>query len=208
MVDERTAYKLFIRDIADRPLNSEEGRLSYIDYNGLDVSTVRVMGTLVSRYDSEGFTILTLDDSTETISVRAFGEDKGMLENFNVGETVDVIGPMREYEGENYILPRSVHRIEDPNWEIVRNLELMIRAKKTGVRLAESPGVDVEEVVEEDPKPLVINLIEKLDAGDGADYNALLKDSGLEDAQLDKTLNDLLSDSEIYEPKIGKFKKI
>ncbi|MFQ5800690.1 MAG: OB-fold nucleic acid binding domain-containing protein [Candidatus Hydrothermarchaeales archaeon] len=207
-MDDRTGYKLFIRDITDRPLNSEEGRRPYVNYNGLEVSTVRVMGAVVSRYDSEGFTILTIDDSTETVSVRTFGEDVERVRDIGVGDTVDVIGTLREYEGETYIMPRSLCRVEDPNWEVVRNLELLIRAKKTGVGVAEGRGVDVEEVVEEDLKPIVLRLIEKLDSGDGADYKTLLKESSLEDAQLDQALNDLLSDSDIYEPKIGRFKKV
>ncbi|RMF90646.1 MAG: hypothetical protein D6733_03245 [Methanobacteriota archaeon] len=207
-MDERTAYKLFISDIVERKIHSEEGRLPYIDYNGLQVSTVRVMGTVVSRHDSERYSIITIDDSTETISVRAFGEDMELLSKIAPGDTVDVIGALREYEGENYLLPIVVYRVSDPNWEVVRKLELHIRAKKTGVRLSETPGVYVEEVVEEDLKPLVLSLIERLDEGDGADYNTLLKDSGLEDTRLDETLNELLSNSEIYEPKIGRFKKV
>lgn len=207
-MDDRTGYKLFIRDVAERALHRREDGRAYIDYDGHSLSTVRVMGVVVSKYDSEKFTIVTLDDSTETISVRAFGEDKGLLENVFVGATIDVIGALREYEEETYIAPRSVWLVEDPNWEVVRNLELLIRAKKSGVTTSVEEVLDEEAPQEEDLKPIVLALIEKLDAGDGADYNALLKDSGLEDTLLDRALNKLLSDSEIYEPKIGKFKKV
>ena len=206
-MDERTAYKLFIRDISERTLNKEEGRLSYIEYNNTPVSTVRAMGVVVSRYDTEGYTILTLDDSTETVSVRAFGEDKRLLEAVALGVTVDVVGTLREYEGEVYIAPRSVWIVEDPNWEVARTLELLIRARKSGATVKKEEVLDVEEA-QEDLKPVVLGLIEKLDPGDGADYKSLLKQSGLEDAEFDQVLNDLLSNSDIYEPKIGKFKRI
>jgi RPA family protein len=206
-MDDRTAYKLFIRDITDRTLNKTEERLSYIELNGVTVSTVRVMGVVVSRYDTEGYTILSLDDSTETISVRAFGEDKNIVSAVLVGDTVDVVGTLREYEEETYIVPRSVWRVEDPNWEVVRKLELLIRAKKSGLGFTEEEVLD-QEVEEPELKSIVLSLIEKLDTGSGADYNALLKDSGIEGSQVDETLNDLLKDGEIYEPKIGKFKKV
>lgn len=207
-MDDRTGYKLFIRDVAERALNKREDGGAYIDYGDHLLSTVRVMGVVVSKYEAEKFTIVTLDDSTETISVRAFGEDKGLLENVSIGSTIDVIGALREYEEETYIAPRTVWLVEDPNWEVVRNLELLIRAKKTGVTTSVEEVLDEEAPEEEDLKPVVLALIEKLDAGDGADYNALLKESGLEDALLDRALNDLLTESEIYEPKIGKFKRV
>jgi len=206
-MDNRTAVKLFVRDVTDRSLNKEEGQLSYIDFEGSLVSTVRLMGVVVSKYETDRFTIITLDDATETISVRVFGEDIDLLTDVKVGQTFDVIGTLRDYEEETYIAPRIVKMIEDPNWEVVRSLELLIQAKRLGADVAHETLIDEEEE-STDLKPLVMEAIEKIDEGDGADYNSILRDSGLEDAQLDETLNSLLGDSEIYEPKIGKFKKI
>jgi RPA family protein len=199
---------MFIRDVIDRTLNREEEGSSYIEYNGTPIHTVRVMGVVVSRFDSERFTILTLDDSTETISIRAFGEDQTLFEDVSPGDSIDVIGGLREYEEETYVAPRSLWKIEDPNWEIVRNLELLMRAKKTGAGVSNEEVLDEEAKESSELKPVVLGMIEKLDEGDGADYKTLLKESRLEDDVLDTTLNELLSNSDIYEPKLGKFKKV
>lgn len=207
-MDDRTAFKMFARDAVERTLNKDEDNRSYIEYDGEQIFTVRIMGVVVSKYDSERYTILTLDDSTETVSVRFFGEDKDMASNVSVGDSVDVIGTLREYEEETYVAPRTITMIEDPNWEVVRSLELLLRAKKTGIPVSQEEVLDTEETPASDLKPIILSLIEKLDEGDGADYNAILKGSGLKDTELDPTLNDLLSDSDIYEPKIGKFKKV
>jgi RPA family protein len=207
-MDDRTAFKVFIRDAVERALNKDDDNRSYIEYDGQQIFTVRVMGVVVSKYDSERFTILTLDDATETVSVRFFGEDKGMVANVSVGDTVDVIGTLREYEEETYIAPRIITEIEDPNWEVVRNLELLLRAKKAGITVSQEEVLDTEEEPASDLKPIVLSLIERLDEGDGADYNSILKESGLKDTELDPTLNYLLSNSDVYEPKIGKFKKV
>jgi RPA family protein len=207
-MDDRTAFKVFVRDAVERTLNKDEDNRSYIEYDGQQIFTVRVMGVAVSKYDSERFTILTLDDSTETVSVRFFGEDKDMAASVSVGDTVDVIGTLREYEDETYIAPRMITKIGHPNWEIVRNLELLLRAKKTGIAVPQEEVLDTEEEPKSDLKPIVLSLIERLDEGDGADYNSILKESGVKDTELDPTLNDLLSGSDIYEPKIGKFKKV
>jgi RPA family protein len=207
-MDDRTAFKVFVRDAVERMLNKDEDNRSYIEYDGQQIFTVHVMGVVVSKYDSERYTILTLDDATETVSVRFFGEDKDMAADVSVGDTVDVIGTLREYEDETYVSPRTITMIEDPNWEIVRNLELLLRAKKSGIAAPMEEVLDTEEKPSSDLKPIVLDLIERLDEGDGADYNAVLKESGLKDTELDPTLNDLLSDSDIYEPKIGKFKRV
>jgi|GEM_PF-1878783 len=208
-MDDRTAFKLFIRDAVERTLEKTEDGKSYIEYDGRQVFSVRLMGVVVSKYESERFTILTVDDSTETVSVRIFGDDRDRFEDVSVGDSVDVFGTLREYEEETYVAPWMIRRITDPNWEVVRSLELLLRAKKTGVTAPLEEVLDTEaEQSPADLKPAILEIIAHLDEGGGADYNAVLKESGLSDNELDQTLNSLLSESEIYEPKIGKFKKV
>ncbi len=208
-MDDRTAFKLFIRDVVERTLEKSEEGKSYIEYDDKQIFSVRLMGVVVSKYESERFTILTVDDSTETVSVRIFGDDRDRFEDVAVGDTVDVFGTLREYEEETYVAPWLIRPINDPNWEVVRSLELLLRAKKTGVAAPLEEVLDTEEEqVPADLKPAILELLSRLDEGDGADYNAVLKESGLSDNELDQTLNTLLSESEIYEPKIGKFKKV
>ncbi len=208
-MDDRTAFKLFIRDVVERTLEKSEEGKSYIEYDDKQIFSVRLMGVIVSKYESERFTILTVDDSTETVSVRIFGDDRDRFEDVAVGDTVDVFGTLREYEEETYVAPWLIRPINDPNWEVVRSLELLLRAKKTGVAAPLEEVLDTEEEqVPADLKPAILELLSRLDEGDGADYNIVLKESGLSDNELDQTLNTLLSESEIYEPKIGKFKKV
>ncbi len=205
-MDDRTAYKMFILDLIERPFSQEEGGPGTLDYAGISISTVRIMGTVVSRYEAENYLIYTLDDSTETVSVRIFGEDMERFSSYDVGDIVDVVGSLREYEGEKYIVPRTVQVVEDPNWEVARRLELLIRGKKMGVE-SSSAYMQIEDVVS-DFSGLIMDLVEKLDDGSGADYKELLKGSGLAEKQLDDGLNELLSKGDIYEPKIGRFKKV
>jgi len=65
----KAAKKLFIKDTADL----KAGDLC------------RVLGTVVSRYETEKYTIISLDDSTSTISVRAFDGGKKFLRTRNLG---------------------------------------------------------------------------------------------------------------------------
>lgn len=185
-----------------------------------EVSRIRVLGNVVSRYVDEGqrYASIALDDGSGTISARVFQESVALLREVKLGDIVDVIGKVKEYEDERYINLESVWRVDDPNWELVRRLELLVKKKRLeGKETIRSLVRDKEvkkeeeveeEVVSEDLKPLVSGLIEKLDEGEGVKYAELLKESKLEEEKLEEVLNELMGDGEIYEPKIGRFKKV
>ena len=74
----------------------------------------------------------------------------------------------------------------------------------------ELPTVE-EEVAEEssENEDLILQLIDELDQdGKGASYENLLEKSGLDEEKLDEVLLSLQENGEIYEPYLGKFKKI
>jgi len=75
----------------------------------------------------------------------------------------------------------------------------------------ELPTIEEEEVAEEsnENEDLILQLIDELDKdGRGAPYEDLLKKSGLDEEKLDEILLSLQEKGEIYEPYLGKFKKI
>jgi predicted transcriptional regulator len=162
------------------------------------ISRVRVLGTVVSKFISDDgkFGSVTLDDGTDTISLRVFGEDVKLIKEIDTGDIVDAVGRVREYEGEKYVSLESVWKIEDPNWELVRKLELVLKASKLAQK--EKP----------DPKGIVLDLIEKSDQGKGVKYVTLLDESGLNEDTLEGVLKELMNEGEIYEPKIGRFKRV
>jgi len=53
---------------------------------------VRIQGEVIKSKASEGFTILTLDDSTDSISVITY-------QKLNVSGNIEVIGKIKEYKG-------------------------------------------------------------------------------------------------------------
>jgi len=185
-----------------------------------EVSRIRVLGNVVSRYvdENQRYASIGLDDGSGTISARVFQDGVVLLHKIRVGDIVDVIGKVKEYEDERYINLESVWRVDDPNWELVRKLELLLKKKRLEGREAMESSVKdkeekkeekvEEEVVSEDLKALVSELIEKLDEGEGIKYAELLKESKLEEEKLEEVLNELMGDGEIYEPKIGRFKKV
>ncbi|MFH1774328.1 MAG: OB-fold nucleic acid binding domain-containing protein [Methanobacteriota archaeon] len=227
-IERGTASKICIKDVVDGKFIKAEQRFEpnlIVTPLNEKISRVRVMGTVVSRFVSEDgkYASLTLDDASDTITVRAFRDDIELLRDIKPGDIVDVVGKIKEYNEEKYIAPESIRKIEDPNWELVRKLELLLKesrleerkvgAVETEAKVAEQPASTpaeevVEETVSEDPKLVTLNLIEKMDEGEGVKYVTLLSESGLEEEKLESVLNELMGDGEVYEPKIGRFKRV
>ncbi len=108
-------------------------------WNGEDLDKARVMGTVVQRFLSNDgtYSTLTLDDGTETIRIKGWREDATMMRAFDLGQILDVIGHVREYDGEIYLSPITINGIEDPNWEPMRELEIysLRKVKKNDLQL-------------------------------------------------------------------------
>ncbi len=134
MIARGTATKIGIKDIADGEFvrSTERWEPNYLvtSFNP-KVSRVRVLATVVSTFVSEdkNFSTITLDDGSDTITVRGFEEDREILDGVNLGDIVDVVGKVKEYQEERYITPESIWKIDDPNWELVRRLELLSKTK-------------------------------------------------------------------------------
>jgi len=108
-------------------------------WNGENIDKARVMGTIAHKFSSNDgtYSALTLDDGTETIRVKGWREEAKAMQPFEIGQIVDVIGHLREYEGEIYLSPLSLSGISDPNWEPLRELEIykLRKVKKNDLQL-------------------------------------------------------------------------
>ena len=129
------------------------------------------MTKFITEDGNYGF--IVLDDETDTLRVKAFKNTK-IFDNIEVGDLVDVIGKIREYDEEIYLSPEIVRKIENPNFLILRKAELLnqkkefeeIKKKVKGFmksttdldeirKLAEAEGIDpgiVEAIAESEEK--------------------------------------------------------
>ncbi len=102
------------------------------------VSRVRVLGIVTYSTVSEDrrYGKIILEDGTGRISLRVWEEDVDLIldpdtgDPYGVGTILDVIAKIRAYKGEKYLYPTLIVKLEDPNWLIVSNLELMRRRLK------------------------------------------------------------------------------
>ncbi|MDI6642560.1 MAG: OB-fold nucleic acid binding domain-containing protein [Candidatus Hodarchaeaceae archaeon] len=153
-----TAYKLKIEDLVrGEYIRSPEGtEPSYLLTPwGQHVTRARVMGTVIDKFirEDQGYAALRIDDGSETISLRAWREGVPELDRFSVGDLVDVVGRVREFEGEIYLVPELLLRVEDPNWELVRELDIIDLKRE-----ALSRGVQPRHIHAEKPEPSKLKL--------------------------------------------------
>lgn len=102
---------------------------------GRRLSRARVVATVVDRYvnDEETYGSMTLDDGSDTVQIKFFNELE-MMEEFEVGDIVEAVGKVREYQGqvymnaellvkrtaENELLHRLRHRMTHEQWHSIR----------------------------------------------------------------------------------------
>ncbi len=122
-----TAYKLYISDLYAGSYVRKE-RVAFLDTSIGPVTRVRLLCTIVQRYDNveKKYSSFTLDDATDTIRLKAWREDIEALADYEVGDIVDVIGKIRQQEdGELFVIPENVIKVEDVNIELLRQLEIL-----------------------------------------------------------------------------------
>lgn len=131
-----TAAKLAIHDIQDGELiANDQGNVVGVETFLGQVSRVNIIATVVDRFqatqerlddDGKGFATISLDDGTGVIRAKMWGELAAKLADIEVGDLVLVVGRVRSFQGETYINGEVVRRLEDPNWETVRLMELKL----------------------------------------------------------------------------------
>ncbi len=194
-----TAYKMLIRDIHNGNF-TEDG---YLLIGSKQIIRVNIVATVVSKFVSEDekFGSITLDDGTDTIRVRFF-EDVSAIDNVEVGDIIRVVGRLRKYEDEIYIVPEIIKKFDDPNYELMNKLE----AIKHRVIITVPEEIVEEEEIEiiTSPKEDVIKVIKELDNGDGVEIKQIAEALNIEEKVVEDILAELMADGDIYEPKPGK----
>lgn len=208
-VKRLVAQKVNIKDILKGEYVKEGGwNPNYIIVGKKKVSRVNVMAVVVSKSEQTdtNYYSFVLDDGTDNISVRSF-EKNDIIENLEIGDMVLLIGKLREYGQERYIIPEIIKKIENKGWVEVRKMELKENTSE-GV-LQEKPQENIRPVVKEEPviepsSQLIYNLIKNLDNGGGVDFDNVIKNSKL--GNTEEIISNLLQEGEIFELKPGKLK--
>jgi len=199
-----SAVKLWIKDIVDGNYESAETGYggSVTTPSGVQTSRVRILGTVVDKFVSEkgSFASATLDDSTETINIKVFKDRLSEIEGLGLGDIVDILGDVNEYQGEVYVLPRAMRKV-DINWEMLRRIELNA---KTGAQERGGTGEQAEKL-----EKLIFKKLGEMDKGKGVKLEAVIKDlKDLDENLVLSAVRNLMMKGDVFEPKKGVLKLV
>ncbi len=208
-LERMTAIKVKISDLMSGQWIKKEGMEPsfVVTKNREKVSRARVLATVVGKFISEdgNFGSVTLDDGSDTIRAKCF-KDLNLLQPVEIGKLVDLIGKVREYNDEIYIIPEIIRNVDDPNLELLRKLEIMHKIKNLEKQPKDTLIEKLPEGDREDLRKKVLDIIGS--SQDGIEYGKLIEASGTPETEVEKVINDLLAEGICYEPTPGKIKKI
>ena len=223
MKKRNVAYKVWISQLFNGKYVKREDETSYIELDGKSISRVNMIVSVVAKYASDdgNYMALTIDDGSDEIRLKSWGEDTRLLKNINKGDVVIVIGKARKYNEEIYITPEIVKPVNDLNWETARKLELLKEhgfVKRNDNIINETAGLEekpytkekeyVEERIEDtassnEARQKVLDMINKLNSSEGVRINEIARQTGLSENEINSLIGELLKDGEIYQSKAG-----
>jgi len=211
----KTAYKFWIKDIINATPLSQEG-INLFEIRNKEVSRVNIIATIVDKQTNEEktFSTITLDDGTETIRAKTWREDINKLDEANIGDQVIVIGKVRIYSNELFIIPEIVKK-QEPEWLLVRKQELEKiygTPEEKEVQKEETNQAVIEEESSIEPtetaRQKILEIVEKETTQEGMQITQLIQKSGLKEEDAEKIIDELLKEGELFQPRTGFLKVI
>ena len=192
------AYKMRIGDVLKGKPVMDEGKFLFLEVGDRKVVRINVLANCVDKYVQEGerqFASLTVDDASGQIKVKAFGDDIEPLKNVLQGDTLQIIGNVREWNGELYVIPEVIKKV-DPRWLLVRKLEIQ-EARK---------NMPVEENRDSSLKNSIMEKIKAAEGDGGIDVDTIIMDTEASPDLINGDIKTLLEEGLIYEPRPGRLR--
>lgn len=157
---------------------------------------VRVVGRVAEAFTSpkNDYKFLTLEDESGIVRIKAFREQMARIGGISKESYVDVFGTVKEFRGEKYIVPDIVKKV-DANFAQMRGSEIQAEPEQAAADLPEA-------------KRKASAAVRRLDKGNGAPYEDIKRELGIDDEKLKAALAELLHSGELFEPTYGKYKLI
>lgn len=202
MADEQfkrnIAFKVRIGDILmGNPILDGE-RFSFLELGDKKIVRVNVIGNIVEKFDSEGekkFSVLTLDDGSGQIKLRIFADDVDKFQMVRQGQTVLVIGILRYFNNEIYIIP-EILREQNPKYLLIRKLETE-KNKNPSEPIARNQIIAV--------KDKILGAIKSAEGEGGIEIDKIimsLKD--ISPVIINQEIQKFLEEGIVFEPRPGK----
>lgn len=195
----QTAYKLRINDILlGKPVMDGE-RFSYLDLGNKKIVRVNVIGNVIEKFSNTGdkkYSFLTIDDGSEQIKLKSFGDESEKIEQLFQGQTIIVIGTLRFFNNEIYIAP-EITKVMPSEYLLIRKLELEKDRKNL--------NIDKEQVFV--IKDKILELIKNSEELGGIDIDKIIIEIRESPTEIiNQEIKKLLEDGIIFEPRPGRLR--
>tara|TARA_Y100000310_G_scaffold345251_1_gene463130 strand:- start:5285 stop:5926 length:642 start_codon:yes stop_codon:yes gene_type:complete len=198
----QTAFKVWIRDLKHTKGEMEDGGLVYLPIGGHNVVRVNIVGSVIGKNVTDNFGSLVIDDGSDNIQARVWGDDLWLVNEMEVGDLVLIVARLGEFNQEPYLRPEVVRKI-DMDWALLRRLELIKEYGKPDA-VEEKKDIVVEKVEEVEPSLAVREkVLAFVEEGDEISMEALVEKVGLEEAKVKKAVDELLKEGEMFMPRPG-----
>ena len=197
------AYKVRVSELLQgNPVFEEKdgaNRFRLLELGNRQIIRINLIANIIDKYQSDGerrFASITVDDGSGQIRARVFGEDFNKFDNFSQGDTVILIGLLRSFNNELYILPEVIRKM-DPRYLLIRKLEVDKSYQPTNL----SPKKQEIRAVRDE----VITLIKNAETREGIDKEEIILSLKNQEPELiSQEIQKLLEEGIIYEPKPGR----
>jgi RecG-like helicase len=195
------AFKFRIGDLLiGKPIMNEE-RFSFLELGDKKIVRVNVIGNIVDKYEREGekkYIFFTLDDGSGQIKLKTFGEDVDKFKNLNQGQTILVIGVLRNFNNETYIAP-EIMKEQDTQYLLIRKMEI----EKN--RVTSSEPTSRGQIIA--AKDRILELIKNSDEGGGIEIDKIIMNLRETSPEIiNQEIKKLIEDGIIFEPRPGKIR--
>ena len=205
MLKRLITYKVWISDLINNNYINMPGEFepNYIEINDEKVSRINIIATVINKFESndKNYTSLLIDDGSDQIRIKTWRENVLLLNNFDKGDLILVIGKVKKFNEEIYVLPEIVKKV-NPNYELFHKLELFKKyglPKKNKLELPRENLV-VEEVrfVSQNLTKEIVNYIEKYEEQGGITLDNLKKELNYDSNNVDEVVNELIKEGQVY----------
>lgn len=231
-----TAFKISLGLLSKGEMEFDQERFSRLILNNKEIARVNTVATVVDKFMNEqgSYASITVDDGTGNIRVKVFSDNIAMLKDLQLGDTLLVIGLLRHYNEELYILPEIIKQV-DARWLLARKLELQ-KEYGAGYETAKpkeqtqvsqtntssiTPNLSTETITEEKiettpaapsekaEKTLrdqVMDIIKASEQEEGIDVDKLIMNLKAPVDNINSTVIELLEEGTIFEPRPGRLR--
>jgi RPA family protein len=195
------AYKFRIGDLLIGKPVMDGDRFSFLELGSRKIIRVNIIGNIIDRYESQGerkYIFFTLDDGSGQIKLKCFADDVNKFKDVLQGQTVLVIGSLRNFNNETYISPEIIKE-EDTKYLLIRKLEIEKDKNKNQQPMAREQIVAV--------KDKILAAIKDAEKDGGIEMDMIIMNlREISPEIINQEIKRLLEEGIIFEPRPGKMR--